>query len=659
MASKWRLASFLTASLAVWCALLQPHGAASDALLDGWEPLGPEPKDQPTLALYRAWESAYGLQRGSLLPPSLLPLPPDLPPPPHLADCAARTLAQEAAEGGPWRGTGGGGGDGIRWEDTWQQQTGGQEESLSECCDRLPPGTPWVHGTDAANLALTRVAQRDIWAHQMLAADPFHVIASQIHIMADFLGLAMQHNRTLVPLPGSYGPASNSDCRELNQKGEWTCFFFPLAHPACSSLVSHLLANSHMPTCLSLQSQLPQSQMFSQLQQHLSAVQDAVCIDFGPAMAAGAPVQGISPLAAETDPPAAAPASTAAEPAESASPESAAGMPALDTSTSDAAAAAVGAAASLASTIQAAAAAVVSRWGYPHKQRPVMVDRQGALYTMSDGKAQLHWWRSQAARFLLRWPSLHLCHVINRERHVSTGLHVAASLAPAIAAQASLLHSLLSGTVPGTTAATNTTFALRYSKNLPNTTQEAAVLTAAGKASAQAHVLSSRIASSFAAASASASSSSDFSSSSSTPLPTISSLLHSPNSSLLETHVWVGRDGPRRVSVRVEGKLRSEGKGASEGAGEGGGSSPNSMGRLCGATMMANTTVDKLIASIGTGELLTLDPVTIALGGEPYLPRPIAAVHPFKQHIALPQALQRLPWLSLNLRRVWLSGGGR
>ncbi|CAI5972806.1 unnamed protein product [Closterium sp. NIES-65] len=120
-----------------------------------------------------------------------------------------------------------------------------------------------------------------------------------------------------------------------------------------------------------------------------------------------------------------------------------------------------------------------------------MVDRQGALYTMSEEKAQLHWRRSQAARFLLRWPSLHLCHVINRERHVSVGLHVAASLAPAVASQASLLHSLSSGTVPGTTAATNTTFAVRYSKNLPNTTEEAAVLTEAGKASAQAHVLSS------------------------------------------------------------------------------------------------------------------------------------------------------------------------
>ncbi|CAI5486246.1 unnamed protein product [Closterium sp. Naga37s-1] len=77
-----------------------------------------------------------------------------------------------------------------------------------------------------------------------------------------------------------------------------------------------------------------------------------------------------------------------------------------------------------------------------------MVDRQGALYTMLEEKAQLHWWRSQAARFLLRWPSLHLCHVINRERHVSTGLHVAASLAPAVAAQAYLFHSLSSGNSP-------------------------------------------------------------------------------------------------------------------------------------------------------------------------------------------------------------------
>ncbi|CAI5472271.1 unnamed protein product [Closterium sp. Yama58-4] len=282
--------------------------------------------------------------------------------------------------------------------------------------------------------------------------------------MGDFLGLAMQHNRTLVALPGSYGPALNSDCKDLNQTGEWTCFFFPLAHPACSSLISHLQAN--------------------------------------------------------------------------------------------------------------AAAAVVSRWGYPHKQRPVMVDRQGALYTMSDEKAQLHWWRSQATRFFLRWPSLHLCHVINRERHISTGLHVAASLAPTIAAQASLLHSLSSGSVPGTTAATNTTFAVRI----------------------------------------------------------------------------------------------------------------NAMGRLCGATMMANTTVDELIASTGRGELLTLDAVTIALGGEPYLPRPMAAVHVSRGDeartegagetaggaagktvgksgdqlmAAVSQALQRLQWLSPDLRRVWLSGDAR
>ncbi|GJP51266.1 hypothetical protein CLOM_g10439, partial [Closterium sp. NIES-68] len=754
----------LSISFAVWSTILLSHGAASQALLDGWEPLGSEAKDQRALALYRSWESAYGLQRGSLLPPSPLSLPPDLPPPPHLTNCAARTLAREVAEGGPWRGGGGGGRggerEGTRWEDTWQQ-TGGQEENPPECCDWLPPRTPWVHGTDASNLALTRVAQRDIWAHQMLtsaavrgegggrgggtcegrrllvvpwvpsdrhvSADPFHTVASQIHVMADILGLAMLHNRTLVPLPGSYGPAANSDCKELNQTGEWTCFFFPLTHPACSSRVSHLQANGHMPTCLSLQAQQPpspsqsqsqfQSQLLSQLQQHLASVQDVVCMDGWPLIEATTQMDGTSPAAAEGNNAGAAPASTAVTPAAAAAAAVGSAESAVDAAgaaTPPAAAAAPAPAApapaSVPSIIQAAAAAaVVSRWGRPHKEQPVMVDKQGTLHIMGEERAQLHWWRSQAVRFFLRWPSLHLCHVINREHHISIGLHVAASLAPTIASQASLLHSLSSGTTPGTTASTNTRFAIRYSKNLPNTSEEAAALAAAGKATEKGHALSALIASSFAASAAAdaaassasaasaASSASDASAFASPPSslsspsssPDLPSLLHSPNSSLLETHVWVGRDGPKRVSVRVGGRVRvglgvrGGENGGSEGGVEGEGST-STMGRLCGAAMMTSTTVDDLIARTGRGELLTLDPVTIAVGGEPYLPRPIAAVHVSRvgeigreetgrggnellssesafgaermAAAAALQALQRLRWLSPDLRRVWLSG---
>jgi len=31
--------------------------------------------------------------------------------------------------------------------------------------------------------------------------------------------------------------------------------------------------------------------------------------------------------------------------------------------------------------------------------------------------AQVSWWRSQSVRFMLRWPSAHLCHLMNRARH--------------------------------------------------------------------------------------------------------------------------------------------------------------------------------------------------------------------------------------------------
>ncbi|CAI5472437.1 unnamed protein product [Closterium sp. Yama58-4] len=38
---------------------------------------------------------------------------------------------------------------------------------------------------------------------------------------------------------------------------------------------------------------------------------------------------------------------------------------------------------------------------------------------------KVHWWRAQATRFMLRWPSAYLCHIINRERHHVYGMHVA------------------------------------------------------------------------------------------------------------------------------------------------------------------------------------------------------------------------------------------
>ncbi|CAI7929193.1 unnamed protein product [Closterium sp. NIES-54] len=51
------------------------------------------------------------------------------------------------------------------------------------------------------------------------------------------------------------------------------------------------------------------------------------------------------------------------------------------------------------------------------------------------------WWRSQTARFLLRWPSALLCHITNRVRHNTYGMAVAERVVIATAKQQSILHS--------------------------------------------------------------------------------------------------------------------------------------------------------------------------------------------------------------------------
>ncbi|CAI5955370.1 unnamed protein product [Closterium sp. NIES-64] len=58
---------------------------------------------------------------------------------------------------------------------------------------------------------------------------------------------------------------------------------------------------------------------------------------------------------------------------------------------------------------------------------------------------QLHWWRSQAVRFLFRWPSAHLCHVTNLIRHISYGRYIAAQMHSAAQQQAAIIRSLSAG----------------------------------------------------------------------------------------------------------------------------------------------------------------------------------------------------------------------
>lgn len=41
------------------------------------------------------------------------------------------------------------------------------------------------------------------------------------------------------------------------------------------------------------------------------------------------------------------------------------------------------------------------------------------------GVPQVNWWRAQGVRFLLRWPSAYLCHILNFARHQAYGRAVA------------------------------------------------------------------------------------------------------------------------------------------------------------------------------------------------------------------------------------------
>lgn len=43
----------------------------------------------------------------------------------------------------------------------------------------------------------------------------------------------------------------------------------------------------------------------------------------------------------------------------------------------------------------------------------------------NDHLLQVNWWRSQGVRFLLRWPSAYLCHILNFARHQAYGQAVA------------------------------------------------------------------------------------------------------------------------------------------------------------------------------------------------------------------------------------------
>ncbi|CAI5474219.1 unnamed protein product [Closterium sp. Yama58-4] len=88
--------------------------------------------------------------------------------------------------------------------------------------------------------------------------------------------------------------------------------------------------------------------------------------------------------------------------------------------------------------------AAARAWGDAYKQRPYLVEERGVMVNASEDHMQAYWWQAQALRFLLRWPSLHLCHATNRMRHSAYGLRTAVLSAAQVAEQRAILAALWS-----------------------------------------------------------------------------------------------------------------------------------------------------------------------------------------------------------------------
>ncbi|CAI5948666.1 unnamed protein product [Closterium sp. NIES-65] len=74
-------------------------------------------------------------------------------------------------------------------------------------------------------------------------------------------------------------------------------------------------------------------------------------------------------------------------------------------------------------------ASAAGLWGEAYAKDPDVVELRGEVQLEGTEHKKLHWWRAQAVRFMLRWPSAHLCHVINQQRHTAYGMHVANRIA--------------------------------------------------------------------------------------------------------------------------------------------------------------------------------------------------------------------------------------
>ncbi|CAI5476211.1 unnamed protein product [Closterium sp. Yama58-4] len=336
-----------------------------------------------------------------------------------------------------------------------------------------------VRGDDASNLPLTRVAQTHIWQHQfppscdqprLLLADWPHLnadeaasgageaeggggmgamegVAGEVHVVGGLLGLAVLFNRTLVVTPGSFPHANHSACSAPSTPSpslpptvltplpttaapqSLACFFAPLTGPLCDQAAADAMA-AHPPVpalaCTAAQEAAQSaSQGLDELEALLTSADPVVRVCTGALsrhqlLLLANESRVAIPLLRCTRPSFHVPTRLLSHPQ-----------------------------CSLPLALPLPPSSLCCRgarhWGTAVSEASQWVEVAGVVPPHDVQREQLHWWRSQAVRFLFRWPSAHLCHVTNLIRHISYGRYIAAQMHSAAQQQAAIIRSLSAG----------------------------------------------------------------------------------------------------------------------------------------------------------------------------------------------------------------------
>ncbi|CAI5461172.1 unnamed protein product [Closterium sp. Yama58-4] len=275
-----------------------------------------------------------------------------------------------------------------------------------------------IRGSDAANLAGTRQAQADIWRQQFPGRQcvgrrvmvvewlsmGWHGIGSQLHVMGAVLSAAVRHNRTLVLVPGSLPQANHDDGvgRRLLKAAIKTGNADDSGTDSSTSDGADDTGDYNEETEGDVTNE---DVIVAEPCDGVGCLGSDALVIFPATPGFG--VDGGSNFISQLN--------ASAADVRCLDSEALLHLPATPGFGVDGGS-------NFISQLNASAAEL---WGKAYLKSPLPNEVMGRLSKNSKFLKKAHWWRAQATRFMLRWPSAYLCHIINRERHHVYGMHVA------------------------------------------------------------------------------------------------------------------------------------------------------------------------------------------------------------------------------------------